>query len=1283
MTTSDRCSQCGQPLPLTGLCPACAADFLQGDPTAAPGRAFVPPSVEELAGHFPQLEILGLIGNGGMGAVYKARQRELDRIVALKILPPGIGDDPAFASRFAREARALAKLSHPNIVTLYEFGRGAGDGPYFFLMEYVDGVNLRQLLHAERVAPREALEIVPQICDALQYAHDQGIVHRDIKPENILIDRRGRVKVADFGLAKIIGAATADSEISGTAAAEAGATDAGKIMGTPSYMAPEQVERPAEVDHRADIYALGVVFYQMLTGELPGKSLEPPSRKVRIDVRLDEVVLRALERNPELRYSQASVLKTQVETIAETPPPPSPERPAENAWHREKMFIAVGTMIILTCFFVALALAVIYPRQAAAPMALMGLAVGGLIVCAVRMAGLWPFPSLWFSGKTFSSRNLNRDGRDAAGAAATSRPSPAEAPAEGAAQDKWRREKIIISLGMFLFLVCFSFSLVFAVSYPREAAVPITIMGFGLIVCLIRLAGKWPFPSIWFSGKTFSSRNCHQDDRGTAGMDTSEPNNSRTSTLACAAGYVALGCGILSVLTSLVAVWIWWNVHLMPHVLRATVPGISVVVAITAMLLGMFVRRSRVGSSGFILGVFGLVIWLVTSFIAAHPNRVVPAGIGDVRAGGESQASASIEPPKLQYLAWLDQVRGSSLDWSCWRPDGELVPRADRHIPAGISVPSGTPSPGADPRFVCLWISDPSFDAQSVAKVALLDSDGKPLNVPSKDYSIGVSAPSPDSPNLGWISATLCAGSAGKTPTFITVSLKYSGGPWTYWDNVPADFSGSMAVDSGVHVLDPGQGDDGKAYIGVTRQAGRDTGMEQFDFVAVTKDGRELNRIGLMESASGGVRTERCTFDVPLDQVRVFRCRKRPIQSMTWSNVALQEPATFAPVVERTLPENEMLDFDIGKEMNEIPKSIQAESDIAKTILDAVAWMEGQGLDVINDTGHSIKAVDLKIRALDASAWDTLTPEDLRASLANVTATQWSDLLPNGKLPATYAFQTRQGGSGILQITGTTNNPSAVKIRYKMLREQVVDPKTAALQAVQSWLGIMDAGQYAQAWEQAAPSFQKAGTQDGWVQKSKDIRAPLGKVVSRKVTSQVSTTKLPGMPDGTYFVAEFHTQFEDFPSAKEQVAMAQDSSGTWQAVAYLILPDEKNVPGVTATPKTDDERAAVSAAQAWLAAIDAGKYSESWSEAEPNFRSAVSQTEWVLDLTATRAPLGALRSRTLKSVQSCKSLPGAPDGDYVVMQFNTSFANKVSAIETVTFARTKDGKWEASGYFIK
>lgn len=329
---SERCPRCGGAMvagSAGGICPRCAAGFLgaaatEGLDDPGGGIPFVPPSPAELGPLFPHLEIIELVGRGGMGAVYKARQKQLDRLVALKVLPPDVGAAPSFAERFTREARALARLNHPGIVTIHEFGR-AGE-LYFFLMEFVDGVNLRQLMEAGRLSTREALAVVPQVCDALQYAHDQGIVHRDIKPENILVDRRGRVKVADFGLAKLAGTAAgsgvppaAGAERLGPESRAVGLTDADRVMGTPSYMAPEQRERPAEVDHRADIYALGVVLYQMLTGELPGQRIEPPSKKVIIDVRLDEVVLRALEREPERRYQQASQVKTAVETIAATP----------------------------------------------------------------------------------------------------------------------------------------------------------------------------------------------------------------------------------------------------------------------------------------------------------------------------------------------------------------------------------------------------------------------------------------------------------------------------------------------------------------------------------------------------------------------------------------------------------------------------------------------------------------------------------------------------------------------------------------------------------------------------------------------------------------------------------------------------------------------------------------------------------------------------------------------------------------------------------------------------
>jgi serine/threonine protein kinase len=326
MAEAACCPKCGMnlaPNAPRGLCPGClfkGALEVQASMTGAGHSADrfrdAPPTPQELASCFPELEILQFVGRGGMGMVYQARQKQLDRIVALKILSPIIARDPAFAERFAREARVMALLTHPHIVTVYDFGTtsltGTGDRDvplFYFLMEFVDGLTLRQLLDAGQLAPPQAFAIVPQICEALQYAHDKGVVHRDIKPENILVDRQGNVKIADFGLAKLMGVQAHDVTISTT----------GQVLGTLHYMAPEQMERPLEVDHRADIYSLGVVFYQMLTGELPLGRFAPPSQKVLVDARLDEVVLRALEKEPGRRYQQASALGSRVETIATTP----------------------------------------------------------------------------------------------------------------------------------------------------------------------------------------------------------------------------------------------------------------------------------------------------------------------------------------------------------------------------------------------------------------------------------------------------------------------------------------------------------------------------------------------------------------------------------------------------------------------------------------------------------------------------------------------------------------------------------------------------------------------------------------------------------------------------------------------------------------------------------------------------------------------------------------------------------------------------------------------------
>ena len=331
METIRLCPGCRKPLAPNapqGLCPECLMKGAFPSEAASGAPGWTPPPPEQLQPHFPELRIMELLGAGGMGAVYKALQERLDRAVALKILPLETARDPAFAERFAREAKALARLNHPNIVAVYDFGQSGAY--YYFIMEFVEGTNLRRLIQEKTLEPRQALELVIQICTALQFAHDERIVHRDIKPENILISKRGQVKVADFGLAKLMGPRP-DTSLTASRMA----------MGTLNYMAPEQRENSKDVDHRADIYSLGVVFYEMLTGQVPMGRFEPPSKKVQVDVRLDEVVLRALEREPERRYQQASEIKSNVETIAEAAgksesKSPAPENPSTPVIYAKK-----------------------------------------------------------------------------------------------------------------------------------------------------------------------------------------------------------------------------------------------------------------------------------------------------------------------------------------------------------------------------------------------------------------------------------------------------------------------------------------------------------------------------------------------------------------------------------------------------------------------------------------------------------------------------------------------------------------------------------------------------------------------------------------------------------------------------------------------------------------------------------------------------------------------------------------------------------------------------------
>lgn len=328
---SPTCAQCGKPMPseLGGVsCPAClltgAVDpsgiSLSETGSISDGAAvnlfgvamhadkplpWQPPRPEELQEMLPGYKIDMLIGRGGMGAVYCGVQTTLDRKVAIKILPPGLGEhDPAFVERFLNEGRLMAKLAHPNVVTIYDSGE-AKNGQLYYVMELMDGTDVARMIAEQgRIPVDQARAICLRVCDALAPAHELGIVHRDIKPANVLVSTKNVVKVADFGLARL-----ADSH--------SGLTRTGFMVGTPDYLAPEAMTPSVELNGRADIYAVGVMLYQMLTGTLPRGAFKPASALVPgLDHHFDSVISRAMQTKPADRYASAAQMRHDLEQLS-------------------------------------------------------------------------------------------------------------------------------------------------------------------------------------------------------------------------------------------------------------------------------------------------------------------------------------------------------------------------------------------------------------------------------------------------------------------------------------------------------------------------------------------------------------------------------------------------------------------------------------------------------------------------------------------------------------------------------------------------------------------------------------------------------------------------------------------------------------------------------------------------------------------------------------------------------------------------------------------------------
>lgn len=300
------------------------ADLAPKAPPAEAGSAPAAPPANPNLPQVPGYRVDGVIAKGGMATVFKGVQESLGREVAIKILDPDLAKNPEGVARFKKEAAVLSALSHASIVSIIDAGQ---DGPMVYLvMEYVPGATLRYLLSNVKVSMKILLRYLEQVLEALSYAHEKGVIHRDVKPENIMVGPDERIKLADFGIAGL----TAESFGLEIAGFTQGMTKTNAALGTAQYIAPEQLKNARDAGPRADLYSVGVILYEILTGEVPVGAFDPPSRRnPNVPQAIDDVVMRALKPNPELRFESAQemlrALKDGLSTSGPKPPAPAPE----------------------------------------------------------------------------------------------------------------------------------------------------------------------------------------------------------------------------------------------------------------------------------------------------------------------------------------------------------------------------------------------------------------------------------------------------------------------------------------------------------------------------------------------------------------------------------------------------------------------------------------------------------------------------------------------------------------------------------------------------------------------------------------------------------------------------------------------------------------------------------------------------------------------------------------------------------------------------------------------
>lgn len=808
------------------------------------------PSVAEIAAAFPDLEILDLIGHGGMSAVFKARQPRLDRIVALKVLPKSLAATPGFAERFTREGRVLARLSHTGIVTVHDFGESGGF--CYLIMEYVDGVNLRQAMRAGRFTPEQALGIVPVMCEALQYAHSQGVLHRDIKPENILLDAQGRVKIVDFGIAKILDENGGDEMM---------LTQSGARLGTAPYMAPEQIEKPATVDHRADIYSLGVVFYEMLTGELPLGRFAAPSEKSSVSGGMDEVVFRALAKERERRQQSAGEFKTQVEGATMAPASHPGRQASETQVRALKLGGAVAgsvfvcaNVIFLRHFFQATQPD--WPRRVL-PWVLLNAGGFSLILNLLLWLRYVPVNRIYGvqSPATLSNPQRWYEVNACFGKHAFWWSSVIFGAGIAGFYQLPRHQDAYAWAAITLMLVGVAASVVSTLVWIRRHPVGGPEIRPHRLVRNIEVA--IPVIVLMLFMRSFIARPYiipHGNEPGVA-------KNSRWIASHLDTGFIPG--------------------DLIAYAHESGQTWIARVVAVEPK--GLLLKR---GSSpeeflmpwDKIIGKMMFPYWPREAW-KAGTDAAPKASDAALPPVVEGTAHALDQKPVLRFVRL--QRNQQSWEWPLYSPEGK--PLDDEESRRLVTASSGDSmcSAGAEDCWLQMWFEHPDFDPYSAVGVEISDASGLPIK--DRDGSLmgpGNGLAGRNYPLMGYV---LSPGRIGRLPSEVQITLRYAIGPWQLGNVIPSTWQGAGWL--GKDCMLAGPGDDSRHLAFVSWSMGSYDTL--YDAVARLKNGGSTGSLDLSWAGNGGNIVQRRSFRVSLSEVESFQFRSRKIQSVTFTHVKI------------------------------------------------------------------------------------------------------------------------------------------------------------------------------------------------------------------------------------------------------------------------------------------------------------------------------------------------------------------------------------------------------------